>query len=96
MLVPVIERPGSVCLVVPDPGYVGFGPDALVLEIWALLGERDGHSLGDVSDADLGLGGPGDEVDDIAVKMGFDGCPDVVWTGYGDSGVPSLALIGQG
>lgn len=96
MLVPVIERPCSVCLAVPDPSDVGLGPDGFVLPIGPLLEERDGHSLGDISDADLVLDVPRDQAHAIMVEMGLGGCPDGVWNGHGDSGVPRLVLMGQG
>ena len=83
MLVPVIERPGSVRLAVPDSGDIGLDPDGLVLPMGPLLENRDGHSLGDVSNADLVLGMLGDKIDDVAVEMGLGFSPDVVWNGHG-------------
>lgn len=85
MLVPAIQRPCSVCLAVPDPGDVGLGPDGLVLEIWPLLEERDGHSIGDVSDADLVLDVFGDPGCDVLVEMGLGFGPDGIWYGHGVS-----------
>lgn len=61
-LVPVLEiqRPFAICLAVPDSGDVGLGPAGLVLPTWPQLEQGDGHSLGDVSDADLVLDMLGD------------------------------------
>ena len=84
-VVPVsaIQRPGSVCLVEPDPGDVGLGPDGLILPIGSLLEECDGHSVGDVSDADLVLSVRRDQIQDVAVEVGLGFSPDVVWNGHG-------------
>lgn len=96
-IVPVLEvqHPCSDCLAVPNPGDIGLDPDGLVLEIWPLLEERDGHSLGYISDVDLVLDIPRDRVHAIPVEMGLGFSPDGVWDGHRDSGVPCLALMGQ-
>lgn len=83
--VPVMQRPGAVCLVIPDPGYVGFGPDGLVLPVWPLLEQGDGHCLGDVGDADLVLGVRGHQIHDVPVEMGLGGGSDGVWNRHGVS-----------
>lgn len=94
--VPVMQRPGAVCLAVPGPDDVELRPDGLVLEIWPLLEERDDDSLGDIPDANLVLDVLGNQAYAVSVEMGFGSCPDGVWNGHWDSGIPSLALIGQG
>ena len=84
-LVPVLEiqRPFAVSLAVPDSGDVGLDPDGLVLPARPLLEQGDGHSLGDVSDADLVLDMLGDQANAILVEMGFGFCSDGIWNGHG-------------
>lgn len=95
ILVPVLEiqRPFAVGLRIPDSGDIGLDPDGLVLPMGSLLEERDGHSLGDISDADLVLGVLGDQIHDEAVEMGFGGYPDGVWNGHWIFWVSLLELL---
>ena len=84
-LVPVLEiqRPFAVSLAVPDSGHVGLDPDGLVLPARPLLEERDGHSLGYISDANLVLDMLGNQAYAILVEMGFGLVSDGIWNGHG-------------
>lgn len=84
-LVPVLEiqRPFAVCFAVPDSGDVGLGPADLVLPTWPQLEQGDGHSLGDVSDANLFLDVLGNQTHAILVKMGLGFGSDGIWNGHG-------------
>ena len=89
-LVPVLEiqRPGFICLAVSGLGHVGLGPDGFVLPMGPLFEQGDGHSSGDVSDADLVSGVLRDKVYAIAVQMGLGFGPDCV--GYGHTGLRGI------
>lgn len=83
VLVSAIQRPGSVGLAVPDSGHVGLRPAGLVLPIEPLFEQRDGHSIGEVSAAELVLDVPRNPIHEEPVEMGLGGSPDGVWNGYG-------------
>ena len=94
VLVPAIQRPFAVSLAVPNSGDVEFRPEALVFPIGPLLEGGDGHSLGDLPDADLVLDVLGAKAHAIPVEMGLGFSPDVVWNGQGGSRFPEAKVDG--
>lgn len=84
-LVPVLEiqRPFAVGLRILDFGDVGLGPDGLVLPTRPQLEQGDGHSLGDISDANLVLDVLGNQICDVLVEMGLGFGSDGIWNGHG-------------
>ena len=97
-LVPVLEkqRPFAVSLAVPDSGDFGLGPDGLVFPARPLLEQGDGHSLGDISDANLVLDVLGNQAHAILVEMGFGLGSDGIWNGHCAPEKVSTVRVGFG